>query len=156
MLLASSTCFPRGAGRQGMGVTVRPSPAPAWAHSHGQFSMDFSRVCYSHGLQFFMSCSARAPFCRVQSFQSHLLQSGFPTGSWQETCSSLGCSLQVCSSLPWGHSSLGHPPAPGWGSPWDAGGSLLPHGAALAAGAQLPHHLSFTLAPPSLLTLVPA
>lgn len=36
------------------------------------------------------------------------------------------------------HVLQAHPPASVWSSPWTAGGSLLPHGPLLAAGAQLP------------------
>lgn len=97
------------------------SPAPAWGPSHRRQSpASFSNMSPSHWLQFFTNCSSAGSSPRrtvpqedtapvwvpptVTSPASCLFQHGLCTGSQPH---------------------LGHPPAPVWGFPWAAGGSLL-------------------------------
>jgi len=136
------------------GGLLTPAPGPAWDPSYGrQFSMNFSNVGPSHGVQLFMNCSSVGVSHGVQSFRNRLLQCGSSTGSQV-----LPADLPQCGLLsPWVHrscqepapvraphrvtASSGHPPAPAWGPPRAAGGSLLPpRGLHRLQGHSLPHH----------------
>lgn len=75
--------------------TIHTLPAPAWGSSHRkQFSTNFFNMSPSHGLEFFINCSSVSSFHGVQSFRSRLFQCGSSMGSWQQTCCSVGFSLQ--------------------------------------------------------------
>lgn len=108
----------RGAGNDGYSQLITPflwhfshsSPAPSWApHNKRQFSMNFSKMSLSYGLQLFMSCSSMSPFHRVQSFRNSLLQHGSSAGSQVLPSNPLQCGLLSPWILPGSCSSMDFP-----------------------------------------------
>ena len=87
-------------------VSATPSsslfaPAPAWGPTYGrQFSIDFSNVGLSHGLQPFTNCSNMCPFHRVQSLRNRLLQHGSLVGSQALPANLIQCRLPSMGSQP--------------------------------------------------------
>lgn len=109
--------------------------------------MNFPTVRPSHRLQLYMHCSHGCLLWGAvpQEDCSSLRTTWVHKSCWQ-TCSNVSSSVHrpqvlpgACSSMgsPPGHSLLWNAPAPGWRSPWAAGGPLLHHRPPQAAGSCL-------------------